>query len=227
MPAPLGGDADAPAGLPEERLQARPVDRRGGDLAERSVPPLSEGEWVGQRRNIFRPIPQGRDDPFDHAETVIQVLPEAVGLGLVLEAAIGGRHHPHIDLHAAFAADAANLEILEHPQQLGLQMQGHLADLVEEECPVVGQFERSPAAPRRAGKGPLLVAGQFTLEQWLREGRAVDGHEGPGRAGTFGVDRPAQVLLAHAGRRPAPPPRPAAPRPQAVACGTFGLSQRC
>jgi len=39
------------------------------------------------------------------------------------------------------AADARELAVLEHVQELGLQPQRHLADLVEEERALVGRLE--------------------------------------------------------------------------------------
>ena len=54
---------------------------------------------------------------------------------------------------------------LHDPQQLGLQLQGQVADLVEEEGRAVGEFE--PAQPRLvgAGEGPPVSPEELALDQ--------------------------------------------------------------
>ena len=75
------------------------------------------------------------------------------------------------------AADARELPLLEHAQELDLRRRRDLADLVEEEVPAVGQLEPAEPALRRAGERALLVAEQLALEQGLRQRADVDGDE--------------------------------------------------
>jgi hypothetical protein len=63
------------------------------------------------------------------------------------EVAVGGRDDAHVDLHGLVAADALELALLQHAQQLHLDGRGDLADLVEEERAAVGLLE-APLAPR-------------------------------------------------------------------------------
>jgi hypothetical protein len=65
------------------------------------------------------------------------------------------------------AADALELALLQHAQQLGLQVERHLADLVEEQRAAVGELERAGARGDGAGERALLVAEQLALEQVL------------------------------------------------------------
>ena len=64
-------------------------------------------------------------------------------------------------LHRAVAADAVELAVGQHAQQARLQVERHVADLVEEQRAAVGLLEA--AAPRRlrAGEGAALVAEQL------------------------------------------------------------------
>ena len=56
------------------------------------------------------------------------------------------------------AAEPPQPPLLEHAQQLRLQLDGNLTHLVEEERAAVGQLEHARAALIRAGEGAALVA---------------------------------------------------------------------
>ena len=71
----------------------------------------------------------------EHAQPVVEVGAEAAGAHLLLEVAISGRHHPRLALARRRLADALELAVLQHAQQLRLQLQRQLADLVEEQVP--------------------------------------------------------------------------------------------
>ena len=55
------------------------------------------------------------------------------------------------------------------------------------------------AALSGAGEGPLLIAEELALQQVFRDGRHVDGHEGPVPPAGGPVDRVGEQLLAGAG----------------------------
>ena len=72
------------------------------------------------------------------------------------------------------------LVLLEHAQELALHVQRDFGYFVEEQRPVVGQFEKPHlAAPRRPRERALHVAEQLAFKQVFGQGRAVDGHERP------------------------------------------------
>jgi hypothetical protein len=93
-------------------------------------------------------------------------------------------------------ADALELLLLEHAQELGLQVEPHLGDLVEEERAAVRALERSLHPLDRAGEGALLVAEERALHQPLRERRAVELDEGPIAPLALVVDGAREELLA-------------------------------
>ena len=94
----------------------------------------------------------------------------------------------------------SNAPFLEHAQQLHLHRHGDVADLVEEQRPLVGQLEAADALAVGAGVRTLLVAEELAFEEVFVECAAVDGHERTGAERGRGlVDRPGDLLLAGAG----------------------------
>ena len=86
-------------------------------------------------------------------------------------------------LHRLGAANRPELALLQHPQQLGLQPQRHLADLVEQDRAAVRQLEQALAPGARAGERAALVAEELGLQELGRNRRAVDLDERAGPAG--------------------------------------------
>ena len=87
-------------------------------------------------------------------------------------------------MHGPGAAEPLECALLEHPQQLGLQLERQVADLVEEQRAAVGQLEAArPSRRDGAGEGALLVAEQLALEQAGGQRGAVDVTKACGRRG--------------------------------------------
>ena len=85
-------------------------------------------------------------------------------------------------------ADARDLTVLQHAQQVDLDLGRHVADLVEEQRALVGELDLAAAAGHRAGERAPLVAEQLALQQPLGEGAAVHHHERAEAAVALGVD---------------------------------------
>ena len=80
-------------------------------------------------------------------------------------------------------------------------MQGKIPHFVEEQRTLIGQFDLSDFAVLvRAGEGSGHVAEDFGLEQFLRDGRAVDADEGAVGPVACHVDRAGSQFLAGSGR---------------------------
>ena len=62
---------------------------------------------------------------------------------------------------------------MEHAQELGLQIESHLRDFIEEQRAAVGALEGAFDPLDRPGKGAFLVAEQGRFDQPLGEGGAV------------------------------------------------------
>jgi hypothetical protein len=135
---------------------------------------VAADEVVDQQRHVVQVLAQRRRADRDHVQAVVEVLAEAAGGDLLLEVAVGGGDHPHVDPHRALRADRLDLAVLQHPQHLGLGAGRHVADLVEEDGAAVGGDELAGLPPHGAGEAPLLVAEELGLDELLGDRGAVD-----------------------------------------------------
>ena len=95
-------------------------------------------------------------------------------------------------------ADAADLPLLQHAQQLRLQRDGHRVHLIEKNRPHLRLLEEPALVLHRAGEGALLVAEELGFEQVLRQRGAIDRHEGLMLPVRIEVQRARDELLARA-----------------------------
>jgi len=109
-----------------------------------------------------------------------------------------GRHDADVHPLGAARAHRRHLAALQRAQQLGLQLGGHVADLVEEERAARGLAEAPQPRLDGTGEGAALVAEQLALEQLARDRRRVDGHEGQRAAMARCVQGARDQLLAGA-----------------------------
>ena len=80
-------------------------------------------------------------------------------------------HDPHVDTLRPRAAEPLELLLLQHAQQLRLELERNVADLVEEERAAVGELEAADLLRDRAGERAALVAEELALEKPRRESR--------------------------------------------------------
>jgi hypothetical protein len=71
--------------------------------------------------------------------------------------------HPDIHRHCLRSPDSLDLTVFQNAQQLGLRVQWHFTNLIEEERPAVGQFEPTKTSLVCSSKGPAFMAEQFAL----------------------------------------------------------------
>src|SRR5947207_1147015 len=88
--------------------------------------------------------------------------------------------------------------LLEDAQELRLERQRHVGDLVQEQRAACGGLELADAPLDRAREGAALVAEELTLEELVRDGRAVERHEGSAARGVL-VDGLGDQLIARPG----------------------------
>src|SRR5258708_31901106 len=69
--------------------------------------------------------------------------------------AVGRCNHTHVHFHRHVAADALELALLQHAQQLLLRAERHLADLVQEDRALVRGFEATLMLGHRPVKEPF------------------------------------------------------------------------
>src|SRR5688572_19133375 len=91
----------------------------------------------------------------------IQILPQLAVTERRIKIDVGGTDQPEIRLDDATASDGTELTILQHTQQLDLQVSRHLTEFVEEQRASVCQLHQPGLVRHRARKSPTLVAKQL------------------------------------------------------------------
>ena len=134
----------------------------------------------------------------DDVEAEEQILAELPVGDRLLEIAVGRGDDADVDVDVVLAAEARELAVLQHLQQLGLQRRAHVADLVEEHRAVVGELELARLVLDRAGEGAALEAEQLRFEQLGRQRGAVHLDERLVAPERGGAERPRDKLLAGA-----------------------------
>ena len=152
----------------------------------------------GQQRDVLFPLAQRRDHHRQHVQPIEQVVPEIPLLDFLGQILVGGRDDPDVHLDQLGAAHAGELLLFKRPEDLGLRVQAHVPDLVQEQRAAVRLFELPPFHRRGSGEGPALVSEQLALDQRLRNGGAVDRHERMAMARALLMYRARHQLLAGA-----------------------------
>ncbi len=88
---------------------------------------------------------------------------------------------------------------MQHPQELGLQVGRHVADLVQHQGAAARQLQHAALALGIVAKGAGGIAEQLALGHVIRHGSAVEGHEGVAGAQAGSVTGAGQQLLAGTG----------------------------
>src|ERR1700733_14310805 len=123
-----------------------------------------------QMRNVLGPVAQSRNGDREDVQPIIEILPEFTFCNHLSEIAMRGCYQPHIGLDRPRAAQTLEFPLLEHAQQLGLQLHRHVSYFVQKQRPLVRQFKAAQALRRGAREGPSLMTEEFALEQaeWNR-----------------------------------------------------------
>ena len=103
-----------------------------------------------------------------------QILAEPAFLDLGLEIAVGRHDHACIERELGVSTDRAQGALLKYAKQLGLHLERHLADLVEQDRSGARLQEQTFARRLRIGERAGEVTEQLALEQGRRHRAAVD-----------------------------------------------------
>jgi hypothetical protein len=142
-------------------------------------------EMAREHGHVLAPLAQRRQAQADDVEAVEQVFAEHAVAHALLQVLVRGGDHAHIGLDGSgCAADAVELPVGQHAQQARLQVEGHVADFVEEQRAALGLLEAAAALRLRAGEGAALVAEQLAFQQVLGMAAVLMATKGAaGRAG--------------------------------------------
>ena len=155
-------------------------------------------EVLHEHGDVFPALLQRGQVDVEDVQAEVEVLAEAPRLDLVLEIPVRGADHPDIHHDLALPTEAAQPLLLEHAEELGLQLDGNLSHLVEEQRAAVGQLPGAEAPLVGPGEGAALVTEHLALDQRGGNGGAVDGNEGLVAPGAELVDGAGDHLLAGA-----------------------------
>src|SRR2546428_121787 len=194
-PAAIPGSLDrAPVAGPVVADEA--VERPGGDATLAELARVLGQEVLDEERDVAPPIAERRELDRHDVQAIVEVLAEAPLLHERLEISVGRREHAHVDADRVGPAHALDRALLEHAQELRLELDRHVADLVEVERPPVGELELAELPLLRVRERAALVAEHLRLEERRRDRGAGHRHErAPGPAAVV-VDRARDQLLA-------------------------------
>ena len=147
---------------------------------------------------------RGGNDDVDDIDPVEKVAAETPFVHHVVEFLVGDVDDAAVDPDLPFPADPVEPLLLEYVEKLGLQVRVHLADLVEQDGPVLRDLEPAVLATVSAGKCSFLEPEELALQQLPGQGGAIDLDERFSRPVGRLVERLGDQLL----------PRPALPRDQ-------------
>ena len=128
---------------------------------------------VNQRLEVFRTLAEGRNLKLDNSQPVVEIRPKASRDHLGLKRTIRGGHHPGPHGQGDASPNPLIAAIMQHPQQLGLQVGGQFRHLVQEKCPALRPLKATQPANRRIGEGTALVSEEFALDHARRERCAI------------------------------------------------------
>ena len=156
-------------------------------------------EEVGdQQRDVVAAGPQRWQQDRHHVEPVVEIFTKRFLCHLVEQVPVAGGDHPRVDADRLRVTDPLELPLLQHAEELDLELRGGGVDLVEKNRAGVGRLEPAGAVGDCSGKGAADVAEELALQQTLGEGAAVDPHEGARTSRRELVDRPRDELLSGA-----------------------------
>src|SRR5262245_14386691 len=156
-------------------------------------------ECPRQTRNVVNALAQGRDPDREYVQAIVQVLTEAVVSHRLNQVSMRRGHNAHVDSSRALATKALDDAFLEDPQQLDLDLQRHVADLVEKYRRPVGRLETANLAGHGIGEGTALMAKQLAFDEGDRYGGTVHADHRQVSSRACFVNGPRKELLADAG----------------------------
>src|SRR5262249_6733403 len=150
-------------------------------------------------RDVLAAVTQGRHPQMDDGEPIEEVLPKRAFRDHLFESARGRGDDPYVDRERPRTAQSEDHLLLDRAEQLHLRGGIALADLIEEQRPLIGRFEEPDLSVIGAGERTFLVAEELRLLEPLRERTAVDRDEGARSAIALDVRESGEHLFAGAG----------------------------
>src|SRR5258706_5442245 len=116
-----------------------------------------------QPRDVVPALAQGRQGERKNIESIIQVISESTLSHHLGQVAIRGGDETNVHANRPRAPQSLEFLLLEHAQQLWLQLQRNVADFVEKQRALICQLKTSQLLGDGSGESAFLVAKQFAL----------------------------------------------------------------
>ncbi len=155
-------------------------------------------DLLGDSRQIFRTVAQRRHFQGELRQPVIEVAAEFSSVHQFLKILIGRRHQSHVHADLLAAAQPKIRHVVQHPQQLDLDLQFQVPNLVQKQRSLVGDLKESRLGGVGAAERAFFVAEQLALHQMLRNRRAIHVHQRPVAAQRVIVDGVGNHFFSHA-----------------------------
>ena len=134
---------------------------------------VSSLDVVRQNRNVSLALAESRKLESRHVKSVEQVGAEAVFADGRLERRVCAGDYAGVKRFFLGPAEAAEAAVLDHTQQLGLELQGKLGNLVEKHRPGPCHLEKPALQRSRISERARLVTEQLALEECLGNSGAI------------------------------------------------------
>src|SRR5947209_2131882 len=113
---------------------------------------------VHEQADIIFAFAQGGYAGADNIEAHEQVATEAALMDSHIQVAAGSSDDAHINGHRLDAAGGTDFLFLQCPQQLCLEVYGHLANLIEKDRAAIGDKEQAVLGTNSAAEAPFDIS---------------------------------------------------------------------
>src|ERR1700730_825746 len=121
-------------------------------------------EVRGKLRHVFDAQSNARQLYPGDIDPVVEIRTEPAGGNLMLQGTARGANHADLHGNVFRAADPGELRILKELQQLSLKRQIDFVDPIQEKGAHMGHLNAPRLTCVGAGKGPLFIAEELTLQ---------------------------------------------------------------
>src|SRR6266478_7398293 len=150
-------------------------------------------------RNIHFSLAERWQRNRENIQPIVQILSEFAVTDHLPQVSIARRDDTNIDPRGTGAAHSLELAFLEHSKKLGLKLQRHVSNFVEEQRSTIGQRKTAHVRTNSAGESSALVSEEFAFQKTGGHRRAVHLDEVPATARTELVNRSGDDFLAGSG----------------------------
>ena len=109
--------------------------------------PFSLMKCLHRAGYIVSPLSEARQLQFEHVEAVEQIFSKQPVIDEFLQVLVRCRDDADVDRDDPVMTDTHDLPLLKNPEESALQLRSDIADLIEENCPIVSELEQSSLTP--------------------------------------------------------------------------------